>query len=264
VITEPAGTGAHETLNAVLWMQQSAEYEASALQVYRIASLHLDEALLDPTWDALVNEAEATGPATADRPGVAVILDVDETVLDNSPYQARLVEADAAYSRETWNEWVREERARPVPGALSFTLKAAEAGVTVFYVTNRTADLEEATRKNLLAQGFPVSEVEDVVLTRGERSDWTGDKSSRRAFIAERYRVLLLIGDDLNDFVQADDLSPRGREMRVNQYDAVWGSKWFVLPNPAYGSWERAVTREAGAQGREEQVQAKSKALQRR
>ena len=264
VTTSPAGESSHETLNAVLWMQQSSEYKASALQAYRVASLRLDQAIADSSWDAIGHVADAAGTESPRRSGTAVILDVDETVLDNSPYQARLVETNSAYSRETWSTWVREERARPIPGAVEFTQTASEAGVTVFYVTNRAAELEGATRNNLVSQGFPVSDTEDVVLTRGERPEWSGDKYSRREFVSERYRVLLLVGDDLNDFVSADQISTLHRDKLVDRYADAWGEKWIVLPNPAYGSWERAVARQAGARSREAQLRVKSAALETR
>ena len=244
----------HETLNAVVWMQQSAEYEAAARQAYAAAQLELNEALADSTRSALPSRGLA-------YPG-AVILDVDETVLDNSPYQARLVRVDAMFERDSWNAWVREEVARPVPGALGFTRAAAAAGVQVFYVTNRSADLELATRNNLVAAGFPVSDAEDVILTRGERPEWSGDKASRREYVQSRYRVLVLVGDDLNDFVTADRATREERAALVEENADRWGRSWILLPNPIYGSWERLVNRDAGARTRDEQIEAKSQVLE--
>jgi acid phosphatase len=254
-VVDQESSGGHETLNAAVWMQLSAEYAGSALQAYRIAKTQLGEALKDSSWSALPDQhgAESFPPA--------VIVDVDETVLDNSPFQARLVRANQTYVRDAWNKWVREERARPIPGALDFVRAASEAGVRVFYVTNRSSDLEEATRNNLLAVGFPVAEDVDVVLTRAELAAWTGDKSSRRDFVAKDHRVLLLIGDDLNDFVVADGVSSEGRSTLVSQNAEYWGSRWIVLPNPVYGSWERTVNQEGAARSRAEQVRAKSEAL---
>ena len=113
--------------------------------------------------------------------------------------------------------------------------------MTVFYVTNRDARLEEATRANLEKLGFPVADEPDVLLMRGERPPWGSDKTSRRAHIARSFRVLLLVGDDLNDFVAAEPASVAERRALVERHREKWGTRWIVLPNPMYGSWERAL-----------------------
>ncbi|MFW6084922.1 MAG: 5'-nucleotidase, lipoprotein e(P4) family [Gemmatimonadota bacterium] len=220
-------------LDAVLWMQTSAEYAAMSRQTYAAAARLLPEALADTSWTAALEQGSGAG----DLPP-AVILDVDETVLDNSPYAARLIERDEAFTEESWAVWVDEARAKPVPGALEFVRAAREAGVEVFYVTNRLADLEEATRRNLEAMGFPPGEADDVYLLKDEREGWGSDKTSRRAWIAERYRVLMLGGDDLNDFTTgARGTSVEDRADLVERHDEKWGSRWFVFANPTYGSW---------------------------
>jgi acid phosphatase len=128
-----------------------------------------------------------------------------------------------------------------VPGALGFTRHAAERGVAVFYVTNRRSAVEDATRANLRALGFPLDGSVDTVLTRGE-NDWDGsDKTARRDRVGESYRVLLLVGDNLEDFVNVGPLSLEARESVVERYREYWGDRWFVLPNPQYGSWEGAL-----------------------
>ncbi len=147
-----SGTAAaHENLNAVLWLQTAIEFEASAVQAYRLAQLQLDAALSDPSWTAAL---EQQGDASKLPP--AVIVDIDETVLDNSYYQARLIRDNAVFATPTWDAWVAEARATAIPGAVEFSKYAATKGVAVFYVSNRTANLEEATRKNLAALGFPL------------------------------------------------------------------------------------------------------------
>jgi len=111
------------------------------------------------------------------------------------------------------------------------------------YLTNRRHEVEEATRNNLEKFGFPLKVDEDTLYTLGEKEEWDiSDKSSRRADIATRYRVLLLFGDDLNDFVSGTRRSLAERDAVVAEYDEYWGSKWFVLPNPEYGSWEGALS----------------------
>ncbi|MBA2303018.1 MAG: hypothetical protein H0W08_10330 [Acidobacteria bacterium] len=233
----PASSGAHENLNAVNWMQTALEYEASALQAYRLAQIQLDTALADRSWTAAI---EQTGDASALPP--AVILDIDETVLDNSYYQARMIRDGTAFATVTWDPWVMEARATAVPGAREFTQYAARKGVTVFYVTNRTANLEEATRKNLEAEQFPLAGNADTVLVRGERPEWSASaKGPRRAHVAREFRILMLVGDDLGDFVVDAAGTPRERQERTERYAAWWGQRWIMLPNPTYGSWERAI-----------------------
>jgi len=232
-----SASAAHENLNATLWMQTALEYEATALQAFRLAQLQLDAALADRTWTAAI---EQTGDAASLPP--AVIVDVDETVLDNSYYQARMVRDSTAYASTTWDPWVKEAKATAIPGAREFARYAADKGVTVFYVTNRTANLEEATRANLEAEQFPVSKEFDVVLTRGERPEWSASaKGPRRAHVASKYRILLLVGDDLGDFVVDAAGTPDERRARTEPYDGWWGRRWIMLPNPTYGSWERAI-----------------------
>lgn len=227
----------HENLNAVVWMQTALEYEASALQAYRLAARQLDEALKDPSWTAAV---EQTAAASTLPP--AVILDIDETVLDNSPFQARMVRDNTAYAEDRWSEWIQEKAAAAIPGAKAFTDYAVKKGVTVFFISNRTAAAEAATRANLEAQGFALDAKIDTVLMRGERPEWaTSPKGPRRAHVAASYRILLLIGDDLGDFVVNAAGTPEERRTRTAPNADWWGRRWIMLPNPTYGSWERAV-----------------------
>lgn len=236
VQTAPAPAGADPRLNAVVWMQTAAEFHAGALQTFQLAQRMLDRALADPNWTAA---EEQTGSFSTLPP--AVIVDVDETVLDNSPFEVRQIRAGQAFSEEVWREWVLEARAEVIPGALTFTRDAAARGVTVFYVSNRMAAQEDSTRANLALRGFPLDPTVDTVLSRNERPEWGSDKGSRRAEVAARYRVLLLVGDDLGDFTSAARGSLAERREAVERAAGLWGSKWIMVPNPAYGSWERTV-----------------------
>lgn len=110
----------------------------------------------------------------------------------------------------------------------------------VIYLTNRDASLEAATRANLTALGFPVDDAPDAVLTQGEREGWAS-KTARRDWVAERYRILLLVGDNFGDFVAEADTSVSARRARGRSFREYWGSRWIVLPNPQYGSWEAAL-----------------------
>lgn len=223
-------------LDATLWMQTSAEYAAMSRQTWTAATRRLADALADTTWSAALEQGEGAG-----RLPPAVIVDVDETILDNAPYAARLIERDESFTETSWAAWVEEAKANPVPGALGFVRAARQLGVEVFYVTNRLANLEEATRRNLDAMGFPPGEAEDVYLMLGEREAWGSDKTSRRAWVADGYRVLLLAGDDLNDFLPARGLGIEERDQLIRRHEDNWGSGWFAFANPTYGSWVSAV-----------------------
>ena len=242
-------------VDATLWTQVAAEFRGASIQAYRLARLRLEQALEDSSWTAAREQEE---PYRSKPP--AVILDVDETVLDNSPYQARLIRRAGTYGPDTWGPWVREARAPAVPGALAFTRFAHDRGVRVFYVTNRDADLEEPTARNLERLGFPMADTLDVLLTEGERPGWDGTKVARREHVADDHRILLLVGDNLGDFtdepqpgrwVRADAVNrPEGRPARAPRVgDRWWGRRWIVVPNPVYGSWEDAALEGAGEVG---------------
>jgi acid phosphatase len=146
------------------------------------------------------------------------------------------------FATPTWDAWVAEARATAVPGAVEFSKYAATKGVAVFYVSNRTANLEDATRKNLVGLGFPVSASTDTVLVRGERPEWSASaKGPRRAFVASTHRIVLLIGDDLGDFVVDASGTPDERSAKTAAQSDWWGRRWIMIPNPTYGSWERAI-----------------------
>lgn len=223
--------------DSVVWFRTSVEYRAVTTQSYRLAALMLDRALADRTWTAAL---EQTGDLGARAP--AVILDIDETVLDNGESQERDLREGAAFSEARWAEWCNERKATPIPGALEFTRAAAAKGVAVFYVTNRDHALEEATRDNLAKYGFPLDPNRDTVLTRAERPEWSSsDKSSRRSLIAQDFRILLLIGDDFGDFVQGARGTLAARKALDEANAEMWGVKWIALPNPMYGSWRTAA-----------------------
>lgn len=225
----------HELLNATLWVQRSAEYRGLCHQAYGQAARQLEAALRNPAWTADLEQAKTPAPELAKLPP-AVILDVDETVLDNSYYEARLIKSGQAYGSKTWGAWCQEERATPIPGALEFCRAAHAAGVTVFYVTNRDDPLREATRNNLRKQGFPLREGVDVVRTRANKQS---DKQPRRDAIAKDYRILLLIGDNGSDFCQPLLAETNAETQRyADEQRARWGERWILLPNPMYGHWE--------------------------
>ncbi|MCI5119132.1 MAG: 5'-nucleotidase, partial [Candidatus Electrothrix sp. LOE1_4_5] len=168
----------------------------------------------------------------------AVIVDVDETLLDNSPLAARLILAEKEYDPQLWLEWVKESSAAPMPGAVSFIRFAKEKGVAVFYVTNRK--IKNETVRNIKNVIDPDVQPEQV-LCKEERPEWGSDKTSRRAFLAEKFRILLLIGDDYNDFSFLDKSSPEERINKAVNQKKYWGRKWILISNPVHGSWKTAL-----------------------
>ncbi len=250
VPSRPAAVSAdaawHENLHSVLWVQTALEFRASALQAYAGARQQLDAALADPSWTAAL---EQTGDASALPP--AVVLDLDETVLDNSPYQARAIQSQLTeraagrmvegFDPAAWDAWCAEAQAGAVPGAVEFLRYARSRGVTPFFVSNRAGTLEPATRRNLAALGIEAGESPDTVLLRNERPEWAAsDKTPRRIAVARTHRILLLVGDDLGDFAPAEG-TVQDRAARLAAHEARWGRQWIVVPNPMYGSWERAI-----------------------
>lgn len=227
----------HPTLQATLWVQNAVEFDALASMSYQTAETKLEDALMDKSWAA---ELTQVGTNIEGLPP-AIILDIDETVLDNSPYQARMVQKGSGYDPVEWEKWVLEANASAISGAVSFTNKAADEGITVIYLSNREANTEEATRKNLEDLGFPLSSETDVVLLKNELTEWTSSKIERRKHVASQYRILMLFGDDFNDFLPAKNISESERDNLLDKYRTNFGLKWFILPNPIYGSWDQAL-----------------------
>jgi 5'-nucleotidase (lipoprotein e(P4) family) len=235
----------HENLNTVLWMQTAIEYEMLTEGIYARARQLLDDALesakADAAWTA---DTRQTGDLSGLPP--AVIMDLDETVLDNSPYEATQIRRDAAsFDADLWAEWTNRGEARAIRGAVEFITHAATRGVHVFFVTGRTAADEAATVANL--QSLGVSATAENVLTTGE-GEWSGTKRGkayRRAHIAQRYRIVLMVGDDLRDFVAAEEMTPDERAELARRYDGYWTDRWVVLPNPIYGGWESSLRQQA-------------------
>jgi len=241
VVQAEAPAVAHDNLNAVAWVQTSVEYRALTTQTFRAAADHLDQALKQKHWDALVPE-ERGNAAAGLKP--AVVMDVDETVLDNSPYQARLIRDGKEYDDISWDQWVAEQKARPLPGVVDFARAANARGVTILYISNRAVHLKDATLANLRAAGLPVAD-DSVFLGLGtfvkDCEQQGSEKACRRRLAGQKYRVLMQFGDQIGDFVQVQANTREGRQALLDEYADWFGERWWMLPNPTYGSWEPAL-----------------------
>ncbi len=226
-----------DNLNATYWTQNAVEFKANALAAYSLAKLRLDEALADTSW---TGAEEQSGDYQNLPP--AVILDLDETVLDNSLYQAWLVKAGERFNPKTWDQFCEAVVSGAVPGALDFIEYADGKGVKIFYVSRRTGNVEDATRENLEKLGFPLGGNVDTVLLKNEKEEWASSKKGvRRAHVAKDYRVVLLVGDNLGDFVDGYKGTPKERHAIYEQNKDKWGRSWIMISNPQYGSWESAA-----------------------
>ena len=225
-----------QSLLAVLFKRTSAEYKANTFQAYASAQRNIDKALADKSWTALLNQKN--GYQTLPP---AVILDIDETVLDNSEHQVRSIKNGTNYP-VGWKEWVSEESAGALPGVKEYLSYAASKGIKIFYVTNRTHDLEEYTRNNIKALGLPLDNDRDVLLMKNEKG-WASDKTSRRDLIKKDLRVIQIFGDQLDDFIPLNETATtvNKRKALIDKYASMWGEKWYMLINPMYGEWEEAL-----------------------
>lgn len=246
-----------QSMLAVLYAQSSAEYDANNIQTYTGAKLALDVALTEKNWTAAIEQKGNF----VDKPP-AVILDIDETVLNNIPFQARAIIKGEGYPNG-WIEWMLEEASTSVAGVKDFLDYAERKGIKVFYVTNRVAIAEEATRNNLKKLGLPLDTDRDVLLMKNENG-WTSDKVSRRQLISEDYRILLLIGDQLGDFIPLEEATVNidSRKAISKKYKDMWGKKWFMITNPIYGRWEASIYNNVYPETEEELIQMRMNALE--
>jgi 5'-nucleotidase (lipoprotein e(P4) family) len=206
---------------AASWYTRSAEMRACYYQAYNIAQFRLDNYLLK------------AAPGTKK----AVVVDIDETVLDNTPFEIKCIETGVGYSTDSWLKWTNQGKATALPGALEFLKYVKSKNVEVFYVSNRKMPERKATLKNLDSLGFPYADTTHLIL-----KTTTSSKEERRLKIAIDYDIVMFVGDNVADFDGIFD--KRGEDLGfslVDQNKAKFGDKFIVLPNPMYGDWEMAL-----------------------
>ncbi|MGZ3753684.1 MAG: 5'-nucleotidase, lipoprotein e(P4) family [Mucilaginibacter sp.] len=206
---------------ALLYQQRAAEYKALCFQAYNIAKLRLDASITQH----------------GDKP-FAVITDVDETLLDNSRYNAANAVQNLDLDASTWKQWTAKGKADTVPGAPSFLKYAASKGVTIFYITNRGQDEQTGTLANLKKYGLPFADAEHLLLKQT-----TSSKELRRQQVFKTHNVVLLCGDNLADFDALYDNGPSEAERTAitKKLIAEFGNRYIVIPNSAYGGFENAL-----------------------
>lgn len=210
-----------ENTMSVLWYQTSAEARALYYQGFQLGKMKLQEALRNK-------------PKEQKKP-LAVVLDLDETVFDDSPFLAKAILSGAKASL-LWNDWVMQAKAAPLPGSIDFLTYADGKGVDVFYVSNRNQTYLDATLLNLQRIGAPQAIKEHVLLQTGEKG-----KEARRQKIAATHTTVLYLGDNINDFAAFDGESVQKRNEGVDQNRMKFGQNYIIFPNPMNGDWEQAL-----------------------
>jgi 5'-nucleotidase (lipoprotein e(P4) family) len=223
---------AQQGADAVIWQHASAEAHWLYVQGYDHATWKLESKLM--TIDA---EKQMVDSTEWDRRPLAVIVDIDETVLDNSPYQVSAIRHDRTFDQSAWREWTDKAAAKASPGALGFLRYAKSAGCEVFYITNRDIREKASTLKNLHDLGFPDADEKHLLLMEG-----TSDKTERRARVKASHQVLLLVGDQLRDFDERfKDRSVNAGKDAVEEMSDSLSQYFILLPNPMYGTWRDAI-----------------------
>ena len=208
-----------QSVMALNWMQQSGEYRALAYQAFNVAQVAFDSAKI------------------AGDKKKAVIVDLDETMIDNSAEGATRVLNGKGYSKEGWAVWCSEERAKAIPGAIDFANYVTAQGGKIFYVSNRSKNEYQHTVNNLRKLGFPSADETSVFL-----KDKESQKTSRFEEAEKQgYSVVLFIGDNLDDFDFTGETYRQFNRERcavVDKNKTSFGVKYILLPNPIYGHWE--------------------------
>ncbi|BAQ63923.1 5'-nucleotidase, lipoprotein e(P4) family [Geminocystis sp. NIES-3709] len=237
-----------QALLGLNWVQQSGEYRALAYQAFNIAKMAFDSA----------KKERIENPT--------VIVDLDETILDNSPYQASLIDTNEGFSSKSWNQWILAEETLAVPGAVEFINYVNTNGGKVFFVSNRNEsttkdsannDLELATMRNMEKLGFQ-GVTEETLLLKGEFTNdgntakqWRMEAVTNKEADGVKRNIVIFMGDNLNDFSEIDKNSNQVRKEFVDRTQLQYGlftvnsegfkPAYIVLPNPMYGDWENGL-----------------------
>ena len=202
--------------HSMYWHKNSAEYKALCLQAYNAAKNKLDIELSKNIDETL-----------------AIVADLDETILNNTPYNEMLIEENTSFNQENWSDWVNKKIATAVPGSLDFFNYADSKGVEIIYLSNRKVENYEPTKENLISLGFPFKESTQMLLRTNSR-----DKDERRKSI-ENYNIIMFVGDNLSDFDSTffDKDNEERWEISKSKKEK-FGDSFILIPNLIYGDWE--------------------------
>ena len=218
-VTMPQNVSLNGKLFSSIFQQRAAEYRALCLQGYNIAKMRVDSYV-----------------PQSDKPK-AIITDIDETILDNSPYAVHQAYTGSEYTTPTWFEWTDKSAADTMPGAAVFLKYIAAKNIQVFYITNREDRERAGTLKNLQKFGLPNADEIHLYTKMG-----TSSKEVRRQQVMDRYEVILLMGDNLADLhVMFDKKTEEERRKNTDVLAADFGKKFIVFPNANYGDWESSM-----------------------
>ena len=216
-------------VGGTLYMQKAAEYRSLAYQAFNIARLRFD-ATLEKKNVKKLPKAERKMPR-------AIVVDIDETILDNSPAQAYSIANNAPFNLKDWYAWGDMRKAKAIPGAVDFLNYAVSKGAKIFYVSNRDGVQKPATIDNLKKVGLTDIADDNVILRASESG-----KEARRTAIAKTFRIVMLMGDNLDDFSNVfEKKSIADRFAETDKAREQFGDRFIVLPNAMYGTWENAI-----------------------
>lgn len=206
------------------WIQRSAEYKALCHQAYNMATFRLEQFAASKEFTAKANKW-------------AIVTDIDETILDNTPNAVHQALRAEDYTDESWDEWCAMAQADTLAGARDFFRRADALGISIYYISNRTEANRQGTLRNLQLYGFPQATDEHLMLRQT-----TSDKTARRNEVLKTHNILMLLGDNLGDFDHLFDSADEAtRYAGVKRMANEFGRKFIVLPNPNYGTWEKAM-----------------------
>ena len=229
----------------LLWMRTSAEYRALAYQGYNVAMNAVKMAVTDPSHQ---------------RKPLAIVLDADETVVDNTKLMGEsIVNGNGRFDAPWWRQAVHQGKSQAMPGAVEFLNEVHKQGVEIFYVSNRYAPVNlDVTIQNFKELGFPSVDKDHVLLFEKD-----SDKQPRFDMIAKKYYVVVYMGDNAGDFpigTKGKTLAERNSIIDAHKED--FGTTFVVFPNPAYGSWVSALAKGYQNLSPEEQKQVNNQYLQ--
>ncbi len=214
-------TTQNHLLMSVAWYQVSAEMEALYIQGFNIAEMRLGEVV------------------KKEKGKLAVVVDIDETMLNNSPIEAESILKNRSFSKEFWAEWSAKSAAEATPGSVEFANFAKSKGVEIFYISNRDSSEIGSTIANLIKVGFPYADSSHCLF-----KTTTSNKEPRRLEVSKTHNIVMLIGDNLGDFAEVfDHRNDNYGKSSVDSLRSMFGKKFIVLPNPMYGDWEKAIWR---------------------